>query len=182
MNHRKLLASLIVLLPLLAACATLPEKNLLQAAVGIGHFEAFSGRLIVIEPSRRWQVTLQWQAKQASTGWARLTHAASNTVIELRWQGDAIQLRGNGRASWQSVSREALSKQGIVLTPQQLATLLLGGVPTHFQAAKTNQSNRLVWENRGFKPFIRVQWQAEQQRLTMTDITHGRRAILIITP
>ncbi len=178
---RLLLAALLFLL---AACTSLTGKPVPDATIEkpamLGPYSELSGRLLVMEPRRRWQVLIQWHAERLDIGWLRLTHAASNTVIELRWQHQNMQMRSSNASSWQHISRKELAEQGIVLPPRQLALLLLGQTPEHFVQKPATGHDDIIWESRGVKPFIRLQWQASSRRLSMTDMTHGRRAILII--
>lgn len=75
------------------------------------------------------------------------------------------------------INGRELAEQGIVIPPQQLAAILLGDMPAHFRRKNGN-----IWESRRSGGLIRLQWQAEQQRLLMTDITRGRQATLMILP
>ncbi len=163
-------------LTLLAGCAAMP-KQLSAPDVGIGPFPAFDGRLIVIEPQRRWQVLIRWDAAQPEHGRLRISHAATGTVVELRWQGSAMQLRDNRAPAWRSIGIELLAEQGIVIPPQTLAMILLGHMPREFRATGVGR-----WESRAGGRLIRLRWQPDGHRLTMTDIRHGRRATLLIRP
>jgi hypothetical protein len=156
---------------MLAGCATLSER---EVQTTIGPFGAFDGRLIVIEPTRRWQVLVHWQGDRQQ-GNARLTHAASGRIAEIRWQGPRIELRDNANPLWRDVRFARLAEHGIVLPPQQIATILTGHMPAGLVPKGDNR-----WEGKLNNSYIRLQWQGEAQRLELTDITHGRRAILII--
>jgi hypothetical protein len=164
---------------LLAGCAGtsqyLPDES--TKAVSIGPYPSFSGRLIVIEPAKRWQVLIKWKANQPEHGWLRMTHAATGTVIELRWQGEAMQVRDNREPAWRPIGLGQLSKHGIVIQPQTLAAILLGHMPSHFK-----QKDKQTWESRQSGSLIRLRWQAQAHKLTMTDLKHGRKATLIIQP
>jgi len=157
---------------LISACATLPDQGARHAS--IGPFPAFDGRLIVIEPTRRWQVIVHWQGERQQ-GAARFTHAASGRVAEIRWQGQTIELRDGENPYWRPIHNTQLAEHGIVLPPQQMAAILTGHLPASLH---TKDNNR--WEGRLQGSFIRLQWQPAEQRLELTDVTHGRRAILII--
>jgi len=146
-------------------------------AVSIGPYPSFSGRLIVIEPSKRWQVLIQWDANQAERGHLRITHAATGTVVELRWQGRAMQVRDNRKPGWRAIGLEQLSERGIVIPPQALAAILLGHMPVRFK-----QTGEQVWESRESGNLIRLRWQQKGHKLTMIDMKHGRKATLIIQP
>ncbi|MFQ5518540.1 MAG: lipoprotein insertase outer membrane protein LolB [Mariprofundus sp.] len=149
----------------------------MHTPVSIGPFATFSGRLIVIEPTRRWQVALTWQAEKPELGQLRITHAATATVVELRWQGQQMQVRDNQQPGWRHIGPEQLSEHGIVIPPQQLAAILLGQMPVHFRAKKPGN-----WESTAHGHLIRLRWQQSANKLTMTDIKHGRKATLIIQP
>ena len=166
-------------LPVIAALligSCMPAKTTSPTA-GIGPYPAFTGRLIVINASKRWQVVIHWRAPTPEHGWLRLTHAASGRIIEMEWKDDVMRLRDNQAASpdWRSVSAEELATHGIVLTPQTLAAILLGAMPPAFTSR-----DRDIWEGRHGSSVMRLQWSAQGKRLTITDINHGRKAILII--
>ena len=165
---------LILALFTIPSCATLSGK---PQATSIGPYSQFNGRLIVIEPSRRWQVLLKWQAESQEQGWLRLTHAATGKVVEFQWLFEQMHIRDNSHPEWQPIGRQKLAEQGIVIPPQQLASILLGAMPAHFKRKNGN-----IWESRKGGNLIRLQWQAEQQKLSMTDMAHGRTATLIIQP
>jgi len=153
------------------ACASLPSP---ADAPGIGPYHAISARLLVIEPKRRWQVVLDWQATQTQ-GHARLVHAASGNIVELRWQKDNIQLRDNHAPAWRRVNMQQLGKRGIVVSPYTLSLFLAGKIPPGFHKSGLNR-----WENRQKGTLIRVTWHNDSRRLILSDIKHGRRATLII--
>ncbi|MDX8406175.1 MAG: lipoprotein insertase outer membrane protein LolB [Mariprofundus sp.] len=170
---KKLLPACLAAMLLLAACATPMTPALMQAASSIGPYSLFSGRLIVIEPSRRWQVQIDWNAPTADQGRLRLTHAASNTIIEFRWQGVSMRVRDNHNSNWRAISADQLAEHGIVLPPQQLARILKGKMPATFQQTGPGQ-----WQSNDHS--VRLHWHNDSQRLVMTDIKHGRKATLII--
>lgn len=172
----KRLLPLLCGLLMLAGCAGKQIESDEQA-VAIGPYPAFNGRLIVIEPARRWQTLIDWQAKEPSQGQLRLTHAATGTVIEFRWQRGRMWLRSNREPQWRPIAREQLAEQGIVIPPQELAAILLGHMPAPYRPTATNE-----WENHENGTFIRVAWHPEQHKLKLTDIRHGRIATLLIQP
>jgi len=152
---------------LLAGCAgTTPHLADKPArAVTIGPYPAFSGRLIVIETTKRWQVLLNWQAQDPQRGQMRITHAATGTVVELRWQGRVMQVRDNRQPDWREIGMEQLSDQGIVIAPQELASILLGHMPAHFK-----QKNEHSWESHQSGSLIRLLWKPQSHTLIMTDM------------
>jgi len=163
----------ILLTVLMSACATIKPH---ETALSIGPYQNFTGRLMVIEPTRRWQVMIYWNGTPEE-GVARLTHAASNRIIQLSWHHETMLMLDNqspGQA-WKSITSEEMASNGIILPPQKLALILTGKLP------KT-----LVWKSRGKWEgkingiFLHVKWSDEKHRLELTDITHGRKAILII--
>jgi len=153
------------------ACASLPPA---ANPPGIGPYHSISARLLVIEPKRRWQVMLDWQANQTQ-GHARLVHAASGNIVELRWKNNHIRLRDNHTPAWRDVNMQQLAEHGIVISPHTLAVFLTGNIPSGFHETAPN-----TWENRNHGAFIRVIWKNESKRLVLSDIHHGRRATLII--
>ncbi|MDQ6966146.1 MAG: hypothetical protein Q9M23_04395, partial [Mariprofundaceae bacterium] len=146
-----------------------------EQEAGIGPFTSVHARLLVIEPSKRWQVLLDWHADSPTSGHARMSHAASNTVVELRWQHDAIEMRDNASPAWRKLSTAQLAEQGIVVSPYTLSRFLAGRIPAGFTQRKVN-----LWESRRAGGIIRVQWHAQAKRLEISDIRHGKRATLII--
>ena len=159
----------------LAACAMRPPVAM--PASSIGPYPAFSGRLIVIEPARRWQVSVDWKAATPSDGWLRLTHAASGRVLVLTWHGQALRLSDNQDPAHanQPISEAELAAHGIVIPPQQLAAILLGHMPPQFSPAGPNR-----WQATRHGHLIRIGWNAEARRLTLTDMKLGSRATLLI--
>ncbi|MDQ6986441.1 MAG: hypothetical protein Q9M25_01395, partial [Mariprofundaceae bacterium] len=133
-----------------------------------------TARLLVIEPKRRWQVMLDWQAQKTS-GRARLVHAASGNIVELRWQKDDIQLRDNHAPNWRKINMQQLAEHGIVISPYTLSRFLAGHIPAGFHRKNAN-----TWESTRDGKLIRVIWQSERKQLIISDIRHGRRATLMI--
>lgn len=156
----------------LTSCASLPVS---EESAGIGPYRSLHARLLVIEPAKRWQVMLDWQADHPATGQARLTHAASGTVVELRWQRDDIRLRDSTIPEWRKVSTQQLAEHGIVVSPYVLSSFLAGRIPAGFRQSEAN-----AWESRQSGGIVRVRWSPQIQRLELSDIRHGRRATLII--
>jgi len=152
-----------------------PDES--ATAVSIGPYPSFSGRLIVLEPTKRWQVLINWESIQPERGRLRITHAATGTVVELRWQGKTMQIRDNREPDWRPIGLEQLSEHGIVIAPQALASILLGRMPAHFKATGAQ-----TWESRKSGSLIRLRWQPQTHKLTMTDMKYGRKATLIIQP
>ena len=165
----------IVAVALLSGCAK--QGSVTDSPAIIGPYTNFSGRLIVMEPTRRWQVIMQWHADKPDRGNVRLSHAATGTVVEFRWAGRQMQVRDSNAWLWKEINAEQLGSHGIVIPPQQLAAILLGNIPSHFTEKKTD-----LWESINNDHAIRLQWFADARKLVMTDIKHGRQAILIITP
>jgi len=169
------------LLPLLSIAILLTtagcSKHITSETTTVGPYSNFAGRLIMFEPNRRLQVWLQWHADSPEQGDVRLTHAATGTVVEFRWSGHQMQLRDNNNRHWRTIRAEQLAEHGIVIPPHQLASILLGKMPAHFINKKAGE-----WESRQRGSLIRLQWDETSQRLTMSDIKHGRRAILLIQP
>jgi len=163
---------LLVLLAL-AGCATIPSPE--HAASSIGPYPQFSGRLLVIEPNRRWQVAIDWQAETPEHGQLRLTHAASGIVVELAWEQHHMRLRDSSQPLFREVTQRELHQHGIFIAPWTLAAILLGDMPREFHPAGDH-----VWETHQAGALIRLQWDVGHRRLTLTDTKHGRQATLLI--
>lgn len=154
------------------SCVTTQKTD--QTA-GIGPYHHFSGRLLVIQPANRWQAELDWRG-DANAGQARLTHAASSRIIEIQWLGETMQLRDNQQhPAWQLVDEQRLYQQGIIMLPQQLADILNGNMPASLHKRGSNH-----WEGMVRNSHLKLIWKPDQQRMEITDITHGNRLILII--
>jgi len=163
---------------LLTACSTLQHTTPIQPITHTKVWDSFNGQLSILEPSHRWQVLIHWQATLES-GKARLTHAATGRIIELQWHGKYIQIRNNqaDKALWKNIKEDALMHYGIVLPPQTIAAILHHHIPP---SLKLKQKN--TWQGPLHGSMIRLRWQTNYHKLTMTDITHGRTAILRIFP
>jgi len=169
----------LALLLLLSACSwNMPAQQQTmskQQSSAIGPYSNFSGRLIVIDPSRRWQVSVDWQADKAESGKLRLSHAFSSTVVDFRWTDAYMEIRDSKFPYWRHIEQQELTEHGIMLPPIQLASILLGNIPSHFHEKKQN-----TWESMDSGDLIRLHWQAESRKLTISDLKHGRIAKLII--
>lgn len=170
--RRGLPAPALAVVLFLTSCASLPVSG---PPASVGPYSSLHARLLVIEPARRWQVMLDWQADSATTGSARLTHAASGTVVELRWQRDTIRLRDNNAPDWRRVSSSQLAEHGIVISPYSLSRFLAGHVPAEFRQTGAN-----AWESSKAGNIIRIRWNPDSRRLELSDIRRGRMATLII--
>jgi hypothetical protein len=158
------------LLLALAGCATAPP-----APSSLGPWHAIRARIAVVESSRAWQAMLDWRADSPEAGAMRLTHAASGTVVELQWHHEAMRLRDNRNPEWRTVPMRELAARGILIHPRELAALLLGQTPRSFRPDGAD-----TWRLQRHGARIRVRWDAAHARLEMADLSHGRRAILII--
>jgi len=134
----------------------------------------FNGRLLVMEPTRRWQASIHWQAN-LHEGYTRLTHAASGYIIEIQWLEEAIQMRSNQNSLWQPISTDKLIDLGIILPPQVLASIFHNQIPSAFQP-----QGKQTWQGKFNGSLVRFMWKNDMQQINMTDLTHGRTAILKI--
>ncbi len=175
--------SLLALLAIafIAACAPRHPAPAASRA-GIGPWPAFDGRLIVIEPARRWQALMRWNAPDPERGEARFTHAASGLVVEIRWHGKAIQLRDSRQRQWRPVPPETLARLGIWLPPRELAALLLGRIPPDFHAVRAAGRNDGArrWQARRNGRLLRIEWLPAARKLRLVDVTRGASATLIL--
>jgi len=166
------------LLLLFNGCATTHYNSVNDKPSSRKAWVNFHGQLSIIESTHRWQVLIQWQADLIS-GKARLTHAATGRIVELKWQGDDIQLRSNSESLpiWRHIEADELLQYGIVLPPQTIATILHHNIPKQLKHQGEDS-----WKGQLQGNTIWLRWQNDRHKLTMTDITHGRTAILRILP
>jgi hypothetical protein len=161
----------------MALCLFLASCSHLSPVAQHKAWERFDGRLLVMEPNRRWQVFIHWQA-DLEQGFTRLTHAASSRIIELKWNGNQTYIRDNqAQPQWKKINNTVLMQYGIVLPPQTLSKILHNQIPPSLHH-KDNE----IWQGKLHGSIIRLRWQDDMHKLTMTDITHGRSAILRIQP
>lgn len=174
MRYLRLFLTL-AMLAWLAGCAI--QRPPAGAVSSIGPYPSFSGRLIVMQPVRRWQVQIDWRAATPSEGWLRLTHAASGRIVVLTWHGSTLHLNDNQDPTHPDriVSEATLADYGIVLPPRELAAILLGRMPPQFRPAGPGH-----WEAHRHGDVIRIDWNASARRLTLTDLARGNRATLLI--
>jgi len=158
----------------LTACATVNEHHALKSQLDAPVITAFQGSLLVFSPKHRFQVLIEWSA-DVNQGHARLTHPASGRVVELRWQGEVLSMRENQASGrlWKHIKLEQLYDMGIVLPPWVLAKVLHRQIPPSL-----HPQGHDVWQGKMNDSVIQLRWQNDYHRLTMTDITHGRKAIL----
>ncbi len=163
----------VLLMILVSGCATIKPH---ETSSSIGPYQSFTGRLIVIEPNRRWQVVIHWNG-QPERGEVRLTHAASNRIVLLSWEGESMRMTDNQSpiSGWRHIDSDMLRKMGIILPPQQLAMIFSGRIPSTLKEQGPN-----LWRGVIDKSQIRLKWIDQRKRLEITDITHGREAILMI--
>jgi len=163
----------------LTACSAAFKPNdssLAEKPISKRMITQFDGRLLIIEPTRRWQTIIHWQAN-LHEGYARLTHAASNYIIEIQWLEKSIHIRSNQDTVWQPISTDKLIALGIILPPQVLAAILHNQIPSAFQP-----QDKQTWQGKFNGSIVRFTWKNDMQQLNIIDITHGRTAILKINP
>ncbi len=139
--------------------------------------EHIQGRLLVMTPTRRVQLWMQWHANMEH-GSVRLTHAASGRILDVRWDArmhpKLIEMRDNqGNTQWTSISMQAWRKMGVVLAPWTLAALLHHQPPSFLHAQDAGH-----WQGRVQQRLIRIHWQQDAGILRMRDMTAGNTAIL----
>ncbi|MDX8398174.1 MAG: hypothetical protein R8K49_07650 [Mariprofundaceae bacterium] len=158
---------------LISACSSLPAQH---QPILTSSINQFHGRLIIIESTHRWQTLIRWKANQYS-GYTRLTHAATGRIIEVKWKDKTIQARDNlaDISRWKPISIQELQQYGIILPPQMIAAILQKNIPSFFK-----QKNPYTWQGEYHGNLIRLHRQ--QNRLSITDLKHGKIAHLIIQP
>ncbi len=161
----------IVLVGILVACAKQSPET------GTQTYAEFTGRLIVIEPARRWQVLVKWHSIDKDSGKLRLTHAATGRIIELLWQKGQMRLRDNQAAftSWQDINLKDLTSFGISLHPNDISLFLSGLTPSGFTVTAKNK-----WSGKRMDSLLKVKWVQNRKQLRVTDTSLGKTAILMI--
>ncbi|OIO67901.1 MAG: hypothetical protein CO186_06130 [Zetaproteobacteria bacterium CG_4_9_14_3_um_filter_49_83] len=166
------------LIALLSGCANIPHTLSSTQTSSIGPYESFEGRLMVIQPNKRWQVQIQWQGTP-DQGRVRLTHAASGRIVYLTWAGDHMSMLDNQTSDplprYKSISKSELAQQGLVIRPQQLASILQGKIPASLKQQQTNQ-----WKGSLNHSLIQLEWNPQLKKLSLKDSSHGNIAILLI--
>jgi len=167
----KSLAGLMTLTIFLAACVKAPP--------GISNkpYTKFTARLIVTEPSRRWQVLVDWRNNGKDRGWLRLIHALTGRVVELRWQHERMWLRDNQAIGikWREINLNYLASYGIPLFPKDVARFLSGSAPDDFIRRGED-----LWSGKRLNSTVNVKWNQSRRILKITDIRNGKIAILMI--
>ncbi len=141
-------------------------------------WQRFDGKLLVIEPTRRWQVLIHWEA-DLTQGKTRLTHIATSRIIELKWNHKHTYIRDNQtqHGQWREINHDVLMQYGIVLPPQMLSKILHNQIPSSLQT-----KDHEMWQGKLYGNSIRLSWKHNRHQLIITDISHGRTAILRIQP
>ncbi|MDQ6961988.1 MAG: hypothetical protein Q9M28_05600 [Mariprofundaceae bacterium] len=162
--------------PMLTIQEVVKEKP--STLTGIGPYTEFSGRLLVIQKAKRWQVMVNWKAQNNEAGWLRLHHAASSRIIEIKWHDNSLQTRDNHDPSpvWKNAEQAYLKQQGINISPSDLATFLLGHVPEGFSEKSKNE-----WRGHRGKSLLRVVWNPNSKKLIIMDMYQGSKIVLLIS-
>lgn len=134
----------------------------------------FSGRLLVISPEKRFQVDVDWQGRPEQ-GSLRLTHGLSGKIVDVTWQGEHMRWRDSSQSKqWYDLSEKGLLDMGVLLPPWTLAKVFMGDMPLSMKA-----KGKGVWQGDWGGAFLKVKWIDGQRRVEITDMKHGRRAVVI---
>lgn len=144
----------------------------------IGPYAGFSARLLVIEPTRRWQVMVNWSG-DANEGQARFTHAASNRVLLVHWLGGTTEMLDNQDPEhvWKPISSSELAKQGMIIAPSILASILHNNIPSSFKYIGKGR-----WQGSASMKGIAMFWRSEAEILKISNLSRGREITLMIQP
>jgi len=135
---------------------------------------AFSGRLLVISPEKRFQVDVDWQGV-SEKGQLRLTHGLSGRVVDVVWLGRHMRWRDSSQSQqWRELKEKDLLDIGVLLPPWTLAKVFARHMPRSMQA-KGNGVWQGVWDTVSLK----IKWIDGQRRVEITDMKHGRRVVVI---
>ncbi len=161
--------SIYVLLLFLVSCVKHDASSPLFVPVS-----QFTGRLLVMDHSQRFQVEVDWKGDERQ-GNLRLTHALSGRIVDIIWLEKEMVWRDNRQsASWRMLSEKGLVEMGIAFPPWTLARVFTGKVP---QTMKTtdNRNWKGSWEGRE----LRIRWASNQQRVELSEIKTGRKAVVV---
>ncbi len=175
-----LVVSALFILSLLSGCVSLSTGqsfNTRPPLSVIGPYHRVTARILVMEPKHIWQAMMDWQSEQADEGEIRIVHALSGRIVQFRWRHDKMWLRDNqaGSPRWRPISKKGLASHGIIISPRELSEFLGGHVPSGFQPTGLNR-----WSTHRNNSHVRVEWNAQKKRLIFSDISHGRKVIIII--
>ena len=135
---------------------------------------AFSGRLLVMTNTQRFQTEIDWRASD-SKGALKLTHASSGKIVELMWQRKEMRWRDSSRTSlWQPVQKEKLEEMGILLAPWQLHRVFTGKLPATMETHDMRN-----WKGNWDGEKISVQWASAQQKVEISDFSRGSRIVVM---
>ncbi len=164
---------------LLSACASLPTDKFsnIRPSSTIGPYRRVTARILVMGPKRVWQAMMDWQSGRSGEGRMRIVQPVIGRIVEFRWRHDEMWLRNNqiGSPQWHPVSKEELASHGMVISLWELSEFLGGHVPPGFQQEGPNR-----WSIHRNNSRVRVEWNAQKKRLIFSDISHGRKATMII--
>jgi len=169
----KLLVSALCGLVLLSACvkhATVEQS--------LSPIEKFSGRLLVVSTAKRFQVEIDWLG-QVQKGELRLTHAASGRIVDVTWEHESMLWRDNEHMGWSPLSENELSDMGVILPPWMLAKIFLGEMPSTM-ITKDQRTWRGTWLYNKSKLDLSIRWASDRKRVELTDLKHGKKAVVII--
>ncbi|MBF0282262.1 MAG: hypothetical protein HQM07_06825 [Zetaproteobacteria bacterium] len=138
--------------------------------------QALQGRMIVILPTQRYQLLMQWHQLSSDEGNIVLTHAASGRIAEMAWHKPQMYWRDNhDQPNWSRMTEAYLHEKGMVLKPWEISQLLQGKMFAHFKSRDGR-----VWEGTFKKQYLKIEWIAEKGKLLIESLTKGQQAILIL--
>jgi hypothetical protein len=134
----------------------------------------FSGRLLVISPEKRFQVDVDWQGT-SEKGKLRLTHGLSGRVVDVVWLGHSMRWRDSSQTQqWRDLPEKGLLDMGVLLPPWTLAKVFVRNMPRSMKAKGNN-----VWQGVWDAVPLKIKWLGGQRRVEISDMKHGRRAVVI---
>lgn len=161
-----------IMLFLMLFSLTFCAKHEMNAAFESKH--DFSGRLLVMGASHRFQVEMDW-AGDAGQGSIRLTHGMSGRIVDVRWQGRVMAWRDNQQSqAWQPLTEIDLQNMGVIFPPWVMARVFTGDLPDTMVS-----KDQRIWQGTMAGNELKIVWASAQQKVELTDIKNGRKAVVV---
>ena len=169
---KPLLSALCGLL-LLSACVKHTEEGQICTPI-----EPFSGRLLVMSTTKRFQVDIDWKGVEQK-GELRLTHVSSGRIVDVLWEHESMFWHDNENADWSPLTEVELNDMGVILPPWILAKIFLGEMP-NTMSTKNQLTWKGSWVHKKTNVELTVRWASDRKRVELVDIKHGRKVVVII--
>jgi len=169
----KSLLSALCGLMLLGACAKHNIEH--QSFVPV---DTFSGRLLVMATTKRFQVDIDWQGDEQK-GALRLTHASSGRIVDVLWEHETMFWRDNKHVGWRPLTEKELEEKGVLLPPWVLARIFMNDMPSSMET-KDKLAWKGSWIYKETTLDLSIRWASDRKRVELKDLKHGKKLVVII--